>query len=106
MSTDVFLLRQGDTSPALLYDLIGFQGTIAGSSVAFYMEKADGTDVISGSAGSIEDVSTPTLRYDFSSDDSADAGQYKAYFKVTYADGTIGSWPNRGFIPVLISRTI
>ncbi len=49
---------------------------------------------------------TPQVRYDWEAADTATAGFFEAEFEVTYADGSIETFPNYGYIGVAISQDI
>ena len=46
---------------------------------------------------------TPTVKYEWQPGDTDTEGFYDAEFEVTYSDGTVETFPNRGFITVIIS---
>lgn len=103
MSVDVFYIKQGDTSPALLYSLSPAPSTLVGATIVFSMRK-NGTVYIDEASADYTDTSV--LRYQWQAGDTDEVGVYEAEFQVTYADGTIGSWPNVGYIPVSIGDDI
>jgi hypothetical protein len=101
----IFQLKRNDTSPALLYELDRAVNLIA-ASVVFNMKEPDGTVVVNRAAGSVESSDPPVLRYNWDPEDSAAAGVYLGEFEVTYADSTVETWPNEGFIEVTIDEDI
>lgn len=103
----IFHLKRGDTSPALLYRLAP-EVNLAGASVAFSMRVRDGgPTVIEREAASVEgDPADGVVRYDWTPADTATAGRFEAEFEVTYADGAVETFPNEGFIIVMIAGDI
>jgi len=70
------------------------------------MRKHHGETVIDATA-LIETVFAPAvIAYAWTPSDTDLAGRYQAEFKVTYADGAIETFPNRGFITVIIPEDV
>jgi hypothetical protein len=101
----VFYIKQNDTSPALLYELVPQPDSVAGASVVFNMRSGTNVKVNRGS-GSVESSNPITLRYDWVVGDTDTVGEYEGEFEITYSDGSVGTWPNRGYIPVVISDDV
>ena len=108
MST--FYIKEGDTSPAIEYALSPTDITLNGATVVFNMRDRRGTVKVNRAAATITDdgllTDTPTIQYDWVSADTDTAGTYYAEFEVTYADTTVESFPNSGFITVKIDADI
>lgn len=104
---EIFHLKRGDTSPALLYRLDPAVN-LAGASVVFNMRhRGGGAVVVDRVAASVEgDPSEGVVRYDWAAADTAAAGRFEAEFEVTYSDGTVETFPNSDFIVVQISGDI
>jgi hypothetical protein len=97
-----FYIKRGDTSPALkiavpdTYDLTG-------AVVSFQMRPRRG--LISIDRAAVVESAT-VVRYDWQSGDTDIAGAYEAEFRVTFADLTIETFPNTGFITIQISDDV
>lgn len=108
MST--FYIKEGDTSPAIEYALSPVTIALNGASVVFNMRDRRGTVKVNRAAATITDdgvsTDTPTVQYDWVSADTDTAGTYYAEFEVTYADTSVESFPNQGFITVEVEADI
>ena len=101
----MFDIKAGDTSPALLYSLVPVTTSLLGASVEFRMRRAGGPTVVQAPAV-IVSTSPPVVRYDWQPGDTAAAGLCQAEFVVTYADGSVGTFPNLEFIPVSVNDSV
>jgi uncharacterized protein YfaS (alpha-2-macroglobulin family) len=52
----------------------------------------------------IHDAPNGVVRYSWGTDDTDEAGRYRAEFEVTYADGSVETFPNDGFHDVVLTR--
>lgn len=104
---DTFYIKRGDTAPAILYKLLPTPLDISGGTVRFQVRDATGTTVID-SDGEIVDPGpdAPVVRYNWTEADTATPGEYEAEFRLTYSDGGIETFPNIGFIQVIISEDV
>lgn len=103
---DVFYIKRGDTGPSLQYRLDPPVSTI-GASVVFSMRRQAGAAVISRAPAVIGGLGPDVfLRWDWREGDTAEPGGYEAEFEMTYADGTVETWPNAGFIRVRIGEDV
>lgn len=102
-----FHLKEGDTSPSLLYALTPTDVVLTGATVVFSMMNRRGTVKVSRAAAVITTATgTPTIRYDWDAADTDTQGVYRGEFEVTYADGSIETFPNQGFITIQIERDV
>lgn len=101
-----FHLKRGDTAPSLLYELpAGVDLTAA--TVRFSMRAIGGAVIIdSVLAVVVTPTGSPVVRYDWTAPDSADAAYCDAEFEVTYAGGAVETFPNVGFIRVIIEADV
>lgn len=101
---DTFVIKRGDTSPALRYALSPAVD-LTGASVRFQMRARQGT-IITDSPAVIDSQDPPIVRYSWSADDTDSAGNFQAEFAVTYGDGSVETFPNVGFIAVVIGEDV
>ena len=104
MST--FNIKRGDLLPAFSFRLRNGDGTppdMTGATVVMNMRDAR-TKALVITRGSVVVVDQPdaSVRYDWTAPDTAVVGLFAAEFEVVFADGRAATYPNRGFIPVLI----
>ena len=105
MYMQAFDIKRGDTGPALRYALSPADVNIAGASVQFQMRKWGG-DTVLDVAASIVTTSPPVVRHDWAAGQTDEMGLHQAEFRVTYADGSIETFPNKGFIAVSINEDV
>jgi len=105
---EAFILKEGDTSPSIVYALLPASVILSGATVRFSMRnRSTGAVVIDRAAAVIVTATvTPTVRYDWQSADTASAGFYDAEFEVTYSDATVETFPNSTHIAVIINGDI
>lgn len=105
---DAFYIKEGDTSPALRYTLLPSPIDLTGATVRFSLRlRGQNTPLINRVAALIvAPAAGGVVQYDWLTGDTATAGFYEAEFEVTYADSTIETFPNRGYIPVNIDGDI
>ena len=103
---DGFLIKRGDTSPAIRYALEPATVVLTGATVRFQMRARNGAVLMDVAALVVTDTGTPTVEYSWQAGDTATAGLYEAEFRVTYADGKIETFPNDGFIPVRVTEDV
>ena len=104
-----FTIKKGDTGPRLLYALSpAAEIDLTGATVRFSMRsRVSGTVRISRAAAVIVTATvTPTVAYDWQTADTAVAELCDAEFEVTYAGGKIETFPNTGFIAVVVTDDI
>lgn len=101
---EMFYIKQNDTSPAFLYQTIPAVD-LSGAAVVFTMRLRGGNaSKINRAACSIVSPATAgAVRYDWQIGDTDVDGDYDAEFEVTYADGSVETFPNGGHISVKIT---
>ena len=104
--SDNLQIKRGDTSPGIKYDLSPADITLAGASVRFQMEDRARVTVIDAVATIDQTTAPPIVSYAWQPQDTETPGPYQAEFRVEYADGSIETFPNSGFINVTISRDV
>lgn len=103
----IFFLKRGDTSPALQYSLLPAPIVLTAATVRFSMRpRGSVAPSINRAVAVIEDALAGVVRYDWQVGDTALAGRYEGEFEVTYADGTIETFPNSGFIDIRIEGDV
>jgi hypothetical protein len=100
-----FNIKRGDTSPSLRFSLIPNDITLAGATVRFQMRPIRGETVIDEPAQIISDL-PPVVQYDWQAGDTEKTGFYQAEFRIEYADEAIETFPNKGFISVVINDDV
>lgn len=100
-----FTIKRGDSSPSLGYKLSP-STNLTGASVVFNMKPIDegGPTKIERSSAVIDNASEGIVRYDFSSSETSNSGTAYAEFEVTYSDGTVETFPNSGYIAIVIPK--
>lgn len=100
--SDIFYIKRGDTSPRLVYKLLP-DVNLTGVTVVFNMRKKGAANTVNRGASSIVGAAANgTVSYTWALADTAISGQFEAEFEVTYADMTVETYPNSGFITVQI----
>lgn len=100
-----FFIKQNDTQPAfqaVLEDGAGDPINLDGASVRFHMRAIGAASVKVDAAASVILAVSGIVRYNWSADDTDTVGSYQAEFEVTYADASIETFPNNGYVRVEI----
>lgn len=106
---NTFPIKRNDTSPRLLYALSpAAEIDLTGATVRFSMRsrQAGTIRVNRATAVIVTATGTPTVAYDWQTGDTAQAELCEAEFEVTYASGKVETFPNSGFIAVLVEGDI
>lgn len=93
-----FFINQNDTSPEIEYDLYskGELVNLTGASVQFVMGAlVDAPGVIVNNTGRV--------KYVWVEGDTAIAGTHKANFQVIFANGKRETYPNDGYLMIVIN---
>ena len=104
-----FYIKQNDTSPSMaatLKDANDAAIDLTGATVRFHMRAVGASQVTVDAAATLVTPASGTVRYDWQADDTDTVGSYQAEFEVTYADGSIETFPNDGYIRVEITDDI
>jgi len=100
-----FYIKQNDTSPVLLATLQDADGNaidVTGGSIRFHMRQIGSTAVVVDEEAIIVTPLEGIVRYNWQATDTDTIGSYQAEFEVTYADASIETFPNDGYIRVQI----
>ena len=107
--SEVFHLKRGDTSPRLAKQLLDHDGaavSLSGATVVFHMKDGDGNVVVDGGAATVTDAAAGEVRYDWQAGDTDEAGIFYGEFEVTYADASVETFPNSGYLTIAITADI
>lgn len=106
---NVFYIKQGDRQPSITGIAQDADGNVAsglsGATAKFIMAPAGGGAAVIDAACTLN-TGTGALAYAWGASDTTTVGRYIAEFKVTYADATVGRFPNDGYITVIISTKL
>ena len=97
-----FYIKQGDTRPVIQAKLYNDSSEVdlTGCTVRFLMG-----DVVAAAA-TVTSVLTGAVQYQWATADTADAGSFDGEFEVTFTDGRIETYPNNGYLDILITEQI
>lgn len=103
-----FTIKNGNTSPALRvalkYDDCKAVNT-TDATVMFHMRPYGEETPVIVAEGVIVTIGG-IVEYEWAEGDTDAPGSYEAEFEVTYADGTVETFPSEGYIPVEITEAI
>ena len=100
-----FYIKQNDTSPSMLATLQDANGdavNITGASIRLHMRAIGSNQTTVDAAATIVTAESGIVRYDWIAADTDTIGSYQAEFEVTYADASVETFPNDGYIRVEI----
>lgn len=100
-----FFIKQNDTSPAIrttLYDGNNLPQDITGNNGVRFHMRAVGGAVVIDEAATVVDAGGGVVGYTFDASETATVGLYEAEFEVTYADNSVETFPNVGYIDITI----
>lgn len=104
-----FTIKQGDTSPALVADLLNPDRTpanLVGASVLFHMRDSRRLASPITKPAQVVDESGGRVKYEWDAVDTEDFGDFEAEFQVTYGDGTVETFPNDTYLEITIMEEI
>ena len=110
MATPTFYIKQNDTRPELdvfLRDDKDRTINVTGATVKFNMRNAS-DNTVKVNNGSVTTVSSTSgrVKYSFSASDTDTAGNFDGEFQVTFVGGQVETFPNDGFIKVIITDDV
>ena len=110
MATPTFHIKQNDDTPKLdvaLQDDRGRPVDLTGATTILHMRNsADDTMKIDGGSTVLLSASRGEVRYEWSVSNTNTAGNFEAEFQVTHADGSIQTFPDDGYIDVIITDDV
>ena len=101
-----FVIKRGDTSPALRFELRPGSVSLAGASVQFQMRPRGGATVIDREAHILAAFEPAVVAHLWLPGETDAPGRYEAEFRVRYMDGTVETFPNLGFIEVFVTEDV
>lgn len=104
-----FYIKRNDTSPSMLatlQDASGNEIDLTAASVRFHLRPISSQTATVDGAATIVTALDGLVRYDWQAADTDTIGSYQAEFEVTYADATVETFPNDGYIRVEIISDI
>ena len=104
-----FNIKQNNTSPSLQAILKEGSGTVinlTGASVRINMKAVGGTGLKVNSAMTIVNATGGIIQYDWQSGDTDTVGSYALEFEVTYADGSLETFPNSKNLSVTVIKEL
>lgn len=109
-----FSIKRGDRKPALRVNLSTRNAdgttsavTLVGATVQFRMKAPGARTPKIAYAATIENSATGTVRYDWQDGDTDTArADYRAEFRVTFADDTVETFPGRGYLTIEITEDL
>lgn len=115
MANADFTIRKGDTASQLadtLKDADGNPVDISGATVTFTMTpvaggaaKVDAATASNGQTGDGSDGTKGQVSYTWTADDTDTDGYYLGAWQVTFADETVQTYPNDGYILIHVTPT-
>lgn len=104
--SDNFYIKQNDTAPSLEVVLTSSSGRAKpmteAASIAFNMSTEAGVNIVSLGTGTIVNSTKGIVAYTWQTGDTSNTGIHNAEFQVTYNNGQIETFPNSGYIKVII----
>lgn len=100
-----FVMKRGDTLPALPVQLLNPDGSIpnlAGAVVVFKMSDPATGALIVNRAAAIVDLPTASVTVNWLAGETSVVGIYKGEFEVTFVGGKVATYPNQGFLTINI----
>lgn len=101
-----FVIKRGDTSPALRFALLPESVSLAGATVRFQMRPRGGETIIDRPAEILSLFEQAVVAHLWAPGETDAPGRYEAEFRVTYLDGTVETFPNLGFIAVFVTEDV
>ena len=104
-----FYIKQNDTSPFLLATLKDGNGNLidlTAATVRFHMRAVGASSATVDGSAAIVNEDQGAVKYTWQAGDTATAGIYEAEFEVTYSGGAIETFPNDGFIRIVVTDDV
>ena len=110
MANPTFFIKQNDDRPTLdvaLQDDRGRPVNVASATIVFHMRNtADDSVKITSAAVTILSATRGEVRHTFTTTNTDTAGNFEAEFQVTFSGGTVQTFPNDGYIDIIITDDV
>ena len=101
-----FYIKQNDTAPSIEAALKDSNGRVKSmanaSTVVFHMSDENGNILVENGLGTIVNATKGIVAYDWQAGDTSNTGIHTAEFQIEYTNGQIETFPNTGYIKVII----
>jgi hypothetical protein len=101
-----FYIKQNDTAPSIeaaLSDSNGRVKSMANAQVVrFHMKDENGNILVENGLGTIINATKGIVAYEWQAGDTANTGIHSAEFQIQYINGQVETFPNTGYIKVII----
>lgn len=105
-----FYIKQNDSSPSLRVSIKDGDGdaiNLTGASVRFHLVAVgETTPVIDAPANIVVPEIAGIVQYDWESSQTSVVGSYKGEFEVTFPGGSVETFPNSGYISVVVTKEL
>ena len=105
-----FYIKQNDTAPSLQAVLTDSNGRVKSmadaSLVRFHMRDDNSNALVTNGVGTVINPNKGIVAYEWQTGDTANTGIHSAEFQITYNSGKIETFPNTGYIKVVIKDEI
>lgn len=106
---NTFYIKQNDTSPslaAILRDANGDAVDLSEATVVFSMRDKYSKVLVAEQAVVVTDGVNGTVRYDWQTGDTSEAGELRGEFEVTFNNGSVQTFPNAGHITIKVTKEL
>lgn len=101
-----FYIKQNDTAPSIEAILTDSNGRVRSMSTAaavrFHMTDENNNPLVTAGVGTIVNPTKGIVAYEWQTGDTSNTGIHSAEFEVEYVNGQIETFPNTGYIKVII----
>ena len=101
-----FYIKQNDTAPSIEAALKNSNGRVKtmenASTVKFHMNDENGNALVTAGLGTVVNAAKGIVAYEWVAGDTATVGIHSAEFQIEYTNGQIETFPNTGYIKVII----
>lgn len=110
MANPTFFIKRNDDTPTLdvaLQDDRGRPVNVTGATVVFHMRNTSDDSVkVDGGTVSAITATKGEVRYEWTTTNTNTAGTFEGEFEVTFSGGEIQTFPNNGYIDIIILEDV
>ena len=110
MPEDPHYMKQGDTASIMKRTLVNAFGSpvnLTGASLKFSMRvKPGGATKVDRASATISNAGLGEVQYSFSASDTNTADEFESEWEVSFSDGSVQTFPNDGYTPVIVTDDI